>query len=113
MPNQSHSETEAVEKKTVFVVAVVSQAVVKSTPLVAGHSAKHARGLDKMPYIQRRIWKEWVNRSNSGGKYRLAGVLRGISRGQSLRDIPRSNPASPRKTQSFWTHPGILSEHRW
>ena len=46
----------------------------------------------------------WVNLSKRGGKdgvfQGLAGLLRGISRGRSLREIPRSSPASPRKTPS-------------
>ena len=49
MPDQSHSETEAVEEKTVSVATVASQAVVKSTQLVIEYSAKPAKGLDKMP----------------------------------------------------------------
>ena len=48
-----------------------------------------------------------VDQSERGGKVRvfrgLAGLLRGISRGQSQREIPRSNTASPRKTPSFLT----------
>ena len=50
---------------------------------------------------------EWVNLSKRGGKdgvFRgLAGLHWGISRGQSPREIPRSSPASPRKTPSFPT----------
>ena len=33
----------------------------------------------------------------------LAGLLQGISQGRSLREIPRINSASPRKTPSFPT----------
>ena len=54
-----------------------------------------------------RIFKEWVNLSKRGGKYgvfrRLAGLIQGVSRGQSWREIPMSSPASPRKTPSFPT----------
>ena len=49
----------------------------------------------------------WVNLSKRGGKDRvfwgLSGLPRGISQGQSRREIPRSSPASPRKTSSFPT----------
>ena len=44
----------------------------------------------------------WLNLSRRGGKAKvfqgLAGLLRGISRWQSPREIPRSSSASPRKT---------------
>ena len=47
----------------------------------------------------------WVNLSKTGGKdgvFRgLAGLLRGIPRGRSPREILRSSPASPRKTPSI------------
>ena len=50
---------------------------------------------------------EWVNPSKRGGMdgvFRgLAGLLRGISRGRSPREIPRSSPASPRKARAFPT----------
>ena len=50
---------------------------------------------------------EWVNQSKRGGKDRvfrgLAGLLRRISRGRNPRKIPRSSPASPKKTLSFLT----------
>ena len=50
---------------------------------------------------------DWVNLSKIGGKgavFRgLAGLLQGISQGQSTREILRSSPASPRKTPSFPT----------
>ena len=55
MPDQSHSETEAVEEETVFFAAVASQAVVKSTQLVIEYSAKPARGLDKMPSMKENL----------------------------------------------------------
>ena len=49
----------------------------------------------------------WVNLSKRGGKdgifWGLAGLLWGISRRRSPREIPRSSPASPRKTPSFPT----------
>ena len=49
--------------------------------------------------------QSWVNLSKRGGKEgvfrELAGLLRGISRGQSSRKILRSSPATPRKTLSF------------
>ena len=49
----------------------------------------------------------WVNLSKRGGKDRvfrgLAGLLRGISRGRSPREIQRTSPASPRKIPSFPT----------
>ena len=55
--------------------------------------------VNKVPY--------WVNPSKRGGVdgvFRgLAGLLRGISGGRSPREIPRSSPASPRKTQSIPT----------
>ena len=51
--------------------------------------------------------EDWVNLSKRGGKdgvFRgLAGLLRGISQGRSPREIPKSSPASPRKTPSFPT----------
>ena len=44
---------------------------------------------------------DWVNPSKRGGMDGvfggLTGLLRGISQGQTLREIPRSSPASPRK----------------
>ena len=50
---------------------------------------------------------DWVNPSKRGGMdgvFRgLAGLLRGISRGGSPREIPRSSPVSPRKTPSILT----------
>ena len=48
------------------------------------------------------LWlnENWVNLSKRGGK---DGVLRGISRGRSPMEIPRSSPASPRKAPSFPT----------
>ena len=52
-------------------------------------------------------WQYGVNLSNRGGKdwvfLRLAGLLRGISWGWSLREITRSSPASLRKTVSVPT----------
>ena len=46
--------------------------------------------------------RDWVNLSKRGRNdrvfLRLAGQPQGISQGQSLREIPRSSPASPRKT---------------
>ena len=49
----------------------------------------------------------WVNPSKRWGMdgvFRgLAGLLRGISQGQSQREILRSSPASPRKTSSIPT----------
>ena len=43
---------------------------------------------------------EWVNLSKRRGKDGVfrgqAGLLRGISRGRSPREVPRSSPASPR-----------------
>ena len=51
--------------------------------------------------------RDWVNPSKKGGMdgvfQGLAGLLRGISRGQDLREIPRSSPASPRKAPSIPT----------
>ena len=51
--------------------------------------------------------KEWVNLSKREGMNRvfrgLAGLLWGISRGQSPREIPMSSPASPRIAPSFPT----------
>ena len=53
------------------------------------------------------LYENWVNPSKSGGMdavFRgLAGLLWGISRGQSRIDIPRSSPASPTKTLSIQT----------
>ena len=50
---------------------------------------------------------DWVNPSKRGGMdgvfQGLAGLLQGISRGGSPREIPRSSPASPRKTLSIPT----------
>ena len=47
----------------------------------------------------------WVTPSKRFGMdgvfFRLAGLLRGISRGRSPREIRRSSPASPRKTPSI------------
>ena len=52
-------------------------------------------------------YKDWVVLSKRGGKDRvfrgLTGLLQGISWGQSPEEIPRSSPASPRKTLSFPT----------
>ena len=49
----------------------------------------------------------WVNPTKRGGMdgvfRELAGLLRGISRGRSPREIPRSSPASPRKIPSIPT----------
>ena len=56
MPDRSHSETEAVEEKTVFVAAVASQAVVKSTQLVIEYSAEPARGLDEMSSMKENLF---------------------------------------------------------
>ena len=54
-----------------------------------------------------RSYQSWVNLSKRGGKDEvfqgLAGLLRGISRRRSPREIPKSSPASPRKTFSFLT----------
>ena len=51
--------------------------------------------------------RDWVNPSTKGVMdrvfRRLAGLLRGNSRGRSQRDIPRSSPASPRKNPSTLT----------
>ena len=47
----------------------------------------------------------WVTLSKRGGMGRvfpgLAGLLQGVCRGQSPREIPRSSPASPSKTSSI------------
>ena len=55
MLDRSHSETEAVEEKTVFVAAVASQAVVKLTQLAIEYSAKPARGLDEMQSMKENL----------------------------------------------------------
>ena len=51
--------------------------------------------------------RKWVNPSKRGGTdglFRgLAGLLKGISQGRTTREIPRSSPASLRKTLSFPT----------
>ena len=53
------------------------------------------------------MWWYWVDLSKRGGKdvvfWGLVGLLRGISRGQRLKDILRSSSASPRNTLSFPT----------
>ena len=59
------------------------------------------------PVVPQAIEIYWVNPSKIGGMdevFRgLAGLLRGISQGQSPREIPRSSPAGLRKTPSIPT----------
>ena len=63
--------------------------------------------LQKLGSMRKYYPVDWVNLSKRGEKNRvfqgLAGLLRGISRGQSPREILRSSSASPRKTPSFPT----------
>ena len=65
------------------------------------------RLLQLLALNQSQINSYWVDpskREGMDGAFRgLAGLLRGISRGQSLREIPRSSHASPWKTPSSRT----------
>ena len=72
--------------------------------ILYGSLPLNGKGVARFECVSNLVY--WVNLSKRGGKngvfQGLAGLLRGISRERSLREIPRSSLASPRKTRPSW-----------